>query len=739
MLGVLLCALVLPACRAPEARAAHGEARLERKLRKGRIVPPGEIAVTEVRITGAPNAHMKNELVEGISTTASSSFLWTKRYRLFDATELEKDLERIERAMRRRGYYEAKVRAARVIREPEKSNEPSQVRVEIEVTQGQPVVIRRLETEGLADLPFDAAQSAVTANPLRVGQLFDEDTFEAAKTEVRNALADRGYAHADVDGRATVDIATHHAAVTLVARPGPRAVLGAISVVGLSRLSERAVRRVLHLQRGALYSRTAIKSARSALIELGVFARVEVIPDLSDAKAREVPLLVRVEEAPLRDVTLGVGGRLDLLRLAAVAHGSWTHRNFLGGLRKLTVSTRPGLTLFPTRFPTNIDRFQAPSNVFAENFATVRLEQPAFIESRTRGFVETGYNIYPLLYPLPENTDTRKERVIGYHEVTASLGASRNFFGRLLGLRLSLNWQANFPFTYQGTAESADLIDVHVTYPELITSIDLRDDPLQPTRGLYFSNSLQVAVPAIRGEPFDVRVHPELRTFIPLDRRGRVVLASRFGVGMVFPQNYGDALTHADDSAALDLDNQDFIHDQQRLLFRAFYSGGPGSNRGYPYRRVGPQGAIAFLIPSTETCFQDGSGGSAPVLRDACVRPLGGFTLWEASTELRFRAFDKWSFVAFVDASDVSTQVARFTFVEPHISVGPGIRYLSPVGPIRVDIGYRVPGLQKLGVVSGEPPDVSEVAPYNDPGGAPYDDQDWYNRFSLLILIGEDF
>ena len=53
--------------------------------------------------------------------------------------------------------------------------------------------------------------------------------------------------------------------------------------------------------------------------------------------------------------------------------------------------------------------------------------------------------------------------------------------------------------------------------------------------------------------------------------------------------------------------------------------------------------------------------------------------------------------VLFADASDVTREVGRIRLNVPHLSVGPGIRYLTPVGPFRLDIGYRVPGAQAIG------------------------------------------
>src|SRR5690606_34698283 len=109
----------------------------------------------------------------------------------------------------------------------------------------------------------------------------------------------------------------------------------------------------------------------------------------------------------------------------------------------------------------------------------------------------------------------------------------------------------------------------------------------------------------------------------------------------------------------------------------------------------------------------------------------GGFSLWEASVELRYRIAGPWGAVLFVDASNVTEELFTFDFMAPHISVGPGLRYQSPVGPIRVDLGMRVPGLQRLGDTDSDFPDISEIAPYNS--------QNWYDGLVLHVLIGEAY
>ena len=139
----------------------------------------------------------------------------------------------------------------------------------------------------------------------------------------------------------------------------------------------------------------------------------------------------------------------------------------------------------------------------------------------------------------------------------------------------------------------------------------------------------------------------------------------------------------------------DVVFDQEKLLLRAFYSGGANSNRGYPLRGVGPHGPVGFLVPTGADCSL--SGRTVDQLRAACIRPLGGFTLWEASLELRFPISGAINGVLFADTSDVTREVGRVRFSVPHLSVGPGLRYMTPVGPLRLDLGYRVPGAQALG------------------------------------------
>jgi len=657
--------------------------------------------VARVDLRGA-DAVSPKEVLAGLATAESPRFLgiWDGvvfDYEVFDETLLERDLDRIERFYRARGYYETKVTAARVVR-----TDAHHVKVQIRVHEGLPVLVAGdVQTPGLEGLPFPVAVAASRAVALRPGDRFDEAQFERSKTGIKAALADRGYPFAKVTGRATVDIAREEARVTFEVEPGPPAVYGDVRIVGLREVPERPVRDNLDLAPGKPYSRAEVLDARTALINLGVFATVDVREDLTHPETGTVPVTVTIAEAPLRTLRMGGGMRFDVLEWSSNLSIGWEHRNFLGGLRRFSIDTKPGIVFFPTR----MDNLVPPERVLLRNRVRAELLQPAFLEGRTTGIVATEFNIYPVLYP---GGQTSNENVIGYDELKIAPGVRRAFFGHHVYATLGYTWQANFPFAYVG---ENFLPSVYVSYPSLTTSLDLRDDPIEPHRGVFVSNTVQIAGYVFGGNASDVREQPEIRTYVPISKR--VTFATRAAVGFVFAHNYGSTLCDPNDPACktfLNTDTAAVDRDEQLLLFRALYSGGPNSNRGYPFRGVGPQGVLDYLEPAGSRCKGGLSPGEHPdVWTDdpSCFRPQGGLTLWEASAELRFPVSEPVLLALFVDASDVNRNVATFRFNVPHLSTGIGFRYATPIGPVRVDLGYRIPYMQEVGRKDLRPEDGS--------------------------------
>jgi translocation and assembly module TamA len=98
--------------------------------------------------------------------------------------------------------------------------------------------------------------------------------------------------------------------------------------------------------------------------------------------------------------------------------------------------------------------------------------------------------------------------------------------------------------------------------------------------------------------------------------------------------------------------------------FKHFFLGGAMSNRGYEYRDLG----------------EHSSG-----------YPLGGLSIIDASLESRYYLTENFSTVAFVDASKISLEINDFSG-KWYTSYGLGLRYLSVIGPLRLDVGYPTEG-----------------------------------------------
>lgn len=639
-------------------------------------VPDGKRATADVTIEGTHDID-DEELQGRIATRESSRFLGifdgvVYEYEIFDQYALRRDLQRIERYLRARGYYDAHVYASRVI---EKGNK---VYVTIAVDQGQPVLVDSLgiaETTPVDEKTRKAIQDRVHS-VLPLGARFDEDHFAESEKAALKGLTSTGHAAAKVTRRAEVDLALRKARLYFTVEPGPLGKFGPVRFEGLGDLPEKAVRRVFGVEEGHRYSSEEIDESRQALLDLGVFASVEVVEDMSQFdKTQIVPITVKTQPAKIRALLAGAGVELDSLKTDVHVQVGWQSSNFFGDLRKFDVRYKPGIVLYPTRFPDLL----APTDLLYEHRINATLKQPAFLEKRTTGFMRGEYNLYPVLLP------TVTESLLGYHELRGEVGVERNFFQRLY-VSPGYDFQANFPKDYLGHVNGVDTL--LISYLSINAHLDLRDDPIKPRRGIYIGNELQLAGGTLlRGDANDIRTQPEIRAFIPLPKR--LTVALRGSLGFLFPFNYSkfsqiNFVTPGTSRA------EESERDYQLLFFRGFFGGGPTSNRGYPLRGVGPHDYIPYLSPAGQSSTAGGCNPNDP----ACLLPTGGLTLWEANAELRFIVSGPFEVAAFCDSGDVSPFQLSIRLDRPHLSCGGGARYDTPVGPIRLDIGYRIPGLQ---------------------------------------------
>lgn len=639
----------------------------------------------------------------------------------FDRFVLERDLARIERFYRAEGFYQARVASGHARREsllgdaerargpkfttPEGQAEDAKrarVLVEIRVDEGPRTNVTSVSVgftrkdEGL-DLALEK-RLVEGRFGLREGAPFTETAYEEARRRILTLLTDSGYAHAKVEKRSFVDVRASRATVAYSISTGPKCTFGDIKIVGLGNIPDFVVRRGLGFDKGDDFSTATLAEAERWLSEFGVFGAISIDPDLPAAKPgapapepKEVPIVITLEHAKLGALKLGVGAEVGD-SVAARGVIGWQDKNLFGILDHWNLEIRPRVIFYPLRFSTLFDA--PPSNILPELTVRAQYSLPVPFEPRTTLFLEGEGGVgRPVNAATPQVPDP-DENILGYQRVSGKFGLKRRFFSSRFFVFPSFNMHYLNPISYNLDEVPSGYQSLTLRNLELQLDLDLRRgkggwNSASPRSGLFLTTDVQVGGFFLGGDGSDVRFRPEARFYIPLLRN--LVLAGRFGTGVLYADDYATSLDAPIDSATIRAPDGDesartaLNRDLQILALRGVFSGGPNSNRGYGYNEISPH----------RVYDEEGALLLAP-------QPIGGRTEWDASLEFRLSFNEALGMVYFLDASDVTSGFGEYRLTHPHLSVGTGIRYETPVGPLRVDLGYRIHGMQVVGDLTVE-------------------------------------
>jgi outer membrane protein assembly factor BamA len=179
---------------------------------------------------------------------------------------------------------------------------------------------------------------------------------------------------------------------------------------------------------------------------------------------------------------------------------------------------------------------------------------------------------------------------------------------------------------------------------------DTRDEPVDATRGEYFSANVQIAARRIGSEVGFAKSFWTGQLFRPVPRAGGAVFAAqaRLGIATGFPREVGD----------------DVLRDLPEP--ERFFAGGDTTVRGFALDSLG----------TTDTVTDKG--------------PLGGNAETIVNVELRSPVRKGVQGVGFVDTGNVFARASDIDLMVLRTAVGFGLRYKSPVGPIRFDMGFKI-------------------------------------------------
>jgi outer membrane protein insertion porin family len=594
------------------------------------------------------------------------------RYRL-DMLELSRDVARVQLYYRDHGYY-----ATRVV--PNLDPMPRErVEVRFAIVPGDQVILRELSirgTEGIID-----PERLLRQIPLRADAPFRRVQFLASADTIRAELLRRGYAGASVLRNYEIDTATDFAGVEYEAIPGPLVRIDSVVVLGANRLGDRVVRRMLTFREDDLLRVTDLNSSQRNLYGLGMvnFASVEIapVPMQQDPEADSTAsVLVRVVEAPqyMVDATAGYG-TVDCFRTGA----SWTNRNFLGGARRLEVAgnvSKLGVG-WPAAGGLETSLCRALIDDEFSDTLNYRIgadfQQPRLFGTQNR----LGVGVRALR---ASELQTFMRRAVG-----GQVAVSRD-----LGARTLLSTTVDVDRGATRAAPAVFCVAFDICSPDVFTELqrarwsnslnlnvvhDRTTTDGTAVRGWAVRGGAAWASPAFASDDEFLRLNSEVLGHQAL--RPGWVLAGRlqggaFVRGGLVPQG-------------------PFIPPDRR-----FYAGGPNSVRGFARNALGPVVYVAQPAPpERQTAPALGEWGVTEE-GDTLVNPrssaTGGTRVALGTVELRTPSpviSDLMRLGFFVDGGQVWAPGAGAAGLPIRFTPGFGLRFITPVGPIRVDAAYN--------------------------------------------------
>jgi outer membrane protein insertion porin family len=568
----------------------------------------------------------------------------------FSAAQLDADVQMIEDVYHRRGFASAEVRSAVDVVTP--TLPPAQVPVAVRavINEGVRTAVTGVTFSGNQAIAEEALRPRLALQP---GAPYVPAQLAVDRDSVLLAYQDLGYESATVDARPTFSDEGTDVQIAFAIREGPQVFVDHVLIVGNVRTSTETIEREMQVKAGDPFSLSAINDSQRRLTALGLFRRAR-ITELRHGGETLRDLLVTIEEAPA--TTLGYGGGLE------------------GKLRVVGNSTddtvRETFEVAPRAF------FEVGRrNVFGKNRSVNFYSSLSLHPPRDDGTSITEYRVVgtyrePRVFNTPAdafvNTTFEQQTRSSFNFARQSLSADvARHLTREVSVTGTYQLQRTSVFDERLSREDQQAVDR--VFPQFRLSSfsgaiirDTRDDPVDPSRGEYASATGQLAARRIGSEIGFVKSFFTAQAFRVVPGTNRVIFAgnARLGLSTGFPRELVDDL------------GQVIPGVEVRALPQSerFYAGGDTTIRGFALDRVGTPGKTL----------------------DDNLLPIGGNGLVIFNAELRAPVTRALGVVGFLDTGNVFETATDITLAELRTAVGGGVRYKSPFGPIRFDVGFKV-------------------------------------------------
>ena len=464
--------------------------------------------------------------------------------------------------------------------------------------------------------------------PLRPGGPYHAVLLDDSLNIIRALYEDQGFPSMTVIPH--LDWNDDHTLVDvhLEVNEGPQAVIDRVILRGLRRSKTGAMRRLIRLEEGEPVSRRRLLEVERDLYRLGVFSKVDLEQRAVSESTEERDVIVRLEE----------GNRYRL------AYGfSYHSDDGPGGLLSITRANVGGRG----------DRLQLDlrGNDLDSRFRLL-YDQPLL-----------GRFNLPLTYSVFSETQDRDSFSV------TSLGAQIAVTRDLPSVRLRGVVEYRSVEIEQQTLEFEDLdpndIEREDREVEILSLIpifylDRRDDPLDPSLGWSSAVQLEYALPFEKADIHFLKLFWQHTHYVSLGRAGSLATSFRFGA--IEPLDLDaepDPLVPADLPSAL-------VPVSER-----FFAGGRTSHRAYDRDQLG-------ILD--QTLFRSGDN----------LVEVGGNGLTLLNVDYRFPIADPVGGIVFFDYGNVWADWSDIDLADLKPGAGLGLRYASPIGPVRLEIGWKL-------------------------------------------------
>jgi outer membrane protein assembly complex protein YaeT len=450
--------------------------------------------------------------------------------------------------------------------------------------------------------------------------------------------------------------------VTIV--EGPQTLVDHVIVVGNTRVATQTILNQVTLRPGQPLGLAARVESQRRLNELAIFRRVSITQAPGALDDERVDVIVQVEEASA--TTIGYGGGLEFGRrvysggeerfeFAPRGFAELGRRNLFGGNRSVNLFMR--VSLRPDNNPND-----AATDGRGLKFSEYRVTG-SYREARAWRS-DTALVVSATAERAIRTSFTFERRGVNA-EALRRLSPKMSVFGRyaLDSTRL---------FDNRVTPEDQPLIDrlfPQIRLSSVSTGVvwDNRDNLLDTTSGGWLSADGEMAARSLGSEVGFVKAFFQATGFRRITRANRVVLAGRLQVGLA--RGFEREVTRVDDAglAVTRPDGQvitDIVADLP--AGRRFFAGGSTSVRGFQQDRLG-----------------------VPAILDAAGLSNGGNGMVVMNGEVRTQLLSAVSLVGFVDGGNVFARVGDIKPADFRGAAGVGVRYRSPLGPLRLDFGFK--------------------------------------------------